>query len=88
MGYVRLIRSAGIKYIAKAAVFLPPTARSAPFQIAEKCVELKLNEITCYAAWNVKVNVANLSKDFVTKPDYFKVSRAVPSNISTKKQFN
>lgn len=74
LGYVRLVRSAGIKYIAKAAVFLPPSSRSVPFGMAEKCVELHLNEVTCDAAWNVKVNVANLSKDFVTKPDYFKVS--------------
>lgn len=73
LGYVRLVRSAGIKYIAKAAVFLPPAARSVPFEMADKCVDLQLNEVTCDAAWNVKVNVANLSKDFVTKPDYFKV---------------
>lgn len=74
LGYVRLVRSAGIKYIAKGAIFLPPSARSVPFEMADKCVELQLNEVTCDAAWNVKVNVANLSKDFVTKPDYFKVS--------------
>lgn len=73
MGYVRLVRSAGIRCVSRACVFLPTKADSA-FPLAERAVDSKLSEVTCDAAWNVKVNIANLSKDFVHKPDYFKVT--------------
>lgn len=72
MGYVRLVRSAGIRCVSRACVFLPTKADSA-FPLADRAVALKLSDVTCEAAWNVKVNIANLSKDFVHKPDYFKV---------------
>lgn len=72
MGYVRLVRSAGIRCVSRASVFLPAMA-SRECLLADRAVELKLDAITCEAAWNVKVNIANLSKDFVHSPDYFKV---------------
>lgn len=72
MGYVRLVRSAGIRCVSRAGVFLPARGRR-EFPLAERAVELKLSPETCEAAWNVKVNITNLAKDFVHKPDYFKV---------------
>lgn len=75
MGYVRLIRSAGIKYVSNAAIFLPSDNNAAEdFTLADQATELNLSDVTCEAAWNLKINIINLSKDFVIKPDYFRVN--------------
>lgn len=75
MGYVRLIRSAGIKYVSNAGIFLPLDATGGP--LVDMAANQRMSEVTCEAAWNLKINIANLSKDFVTKPNYFRVSICV-----------
>lgn len=74
MGYVRLIRSAGIKYVSNAGIFLPVEATAAGERLVGLAAEQQLSEVTCEAAWNLKINITNLSKDFVAKPNYFRVS--------------
>lgn len=71
MGYVRLVRSAGIKYVSNASIFLPSEHTDL---LAEMVNDEQLTDVTNEAAWNLKVNIINLSKDFVIKPDYFRVS--------------
>lgn len=71
LGYVRLVRSAGIKYVSNASIFLPSEPTDS---LAEMINDEQLSDVTNEAAWNLKVNILNLSKDFVIKPDYFRVS--------------
>ena len=86
MGYVRLIRSAGIKYIANGSTFLPPP--TSYDSSSDDDTELKFldqsqqqndashhqsSEATINAALNLKISITNLSKDLVVRPDYFQL---------------
>jgi WASH complex subunit 7 len=84
LGYVRMVRSGGLRYISDAIKFLPDLDNISNF---EQMISLdKLSEETKVSGKNLYSILTNLSKKFAEGSDYFKVLENVFTNEMKKEK--
>lgn len=71
MGYVRLIRSGGRRFLSDATCFLPTFDNLN--HLNEELLNIETSELTAKAAECLKSDIKNLTDNFADATEYFKV---------------